>query len=159
MCKRGCRLSDRTKRRVMMVTPRMPVTRHRQIDDVTLDAAQLVIAEAPLLQHPGAEILDHDVRDGDQPFYDLQAFGTSYVQAEAFLVDVRIIEVARGVQIGLEILRRGGAREPPALALRPFDLYDLGAKRAEPARRPWPGPHPTEVHHPDVFKRSRSRHG
>jgi hypothetical protein len=62
------------------------------------------------VQYPGAEILDHDVGDGDQPLRDFQAFGASYVQAEALFVDVRVIEVSRGVQTDLEILRRGGAR-------------------------------------------------
>src|SRR5439155_8833932 len=124
-----------------------------------LDLAQLRIAEAPFLQHPGAEILDHDVRDGDQPLHDLQALGASDVEAEALFVDVGVVEVSRGVQIDLDALRGRGARQPAALILRPLDLYDLGPERAEPARRPWPGPHPAEIDHANVFEGARSRHG
>ena len=123
----------------------MPVTRHRHIDDIRFDRAQLLIAEAPLLQHPGAAILDHDVGDGDQPFDELQAFGALYVETEALLVDVRVIEVPGGVQIDLEILRRGGARQPAALIFRPLDLYDLGPESSQPARGSRSGPHPAEV--------------
>src|SRR6202040_2850735 len=103
------------------------------IDDIRFDFAELPIAEAPLLQHPGAEILNYDVGDGDQPLHDLQAFGASYVETEAFFVDVRVIEISRGVEIDLEILRRGGARQPAALVFRPFDFDDLGSKSTEPA--------------------------
>ena len=67
------RLSDRTERGVMVIATGMAVARHRHIDDVRLDLAQLVIAEAPVPQHARAEILDHDVGDGDQPLHDLQA--------------------------------------------------------------------------------------
>jgi Ca-activated chloride channel family protein len=127
--------------------------------DVRFDPAQLVIAEAPVAQHPRAEVLDDDVGDGDQPLHDLQALGASHVQAEALLVDVRVGEVSRGVQIDLETLRRRGTRQSAALALRPLDLDDLGPEGAQPARRPGPGPHPAEIHHANVFKGSRSRHG
>src|SRR6266436_5954894 len=143
----------------MVMPAGMAVARHRPISDIRLDFAQRLIAEAPLLQYPGAEILNHDVGDGDQPLHDLQAFGASHVQTEALLVDVRVVEVSRGVQIDLEILRRGGARQPAALILRPLDFYDLGPERPQPACGPWPGPHPAEVHHADVFKGSWSRHG
>src|SRR5208283_4115526 len=99
-----------TKCGVMVMPTGMAVPRHRHIDDIRFDLAQLRIAEAPVLQHPGAEILNHDVGDRDQPLHDLQAFGASYVQTETLLVDVCVIEVSRGVQIDLEALRRGRTR-------------------------------------------------
>src|SRR5712691_8093 len=142
----------------MVMAAGMAVARHRDIDDVRLDPAQLRIAEAPFLQHPGAEILDHDIGDGDQPLHDLQALGAADVEAEALLVDVGVVEIPRGVQIDLEVLRRRGTRQPAALILRPLDLYDLGPQSPEPARRPWPGPHPAEIHHANFFKGARSRH-
>src|SRR4029077_10906501 len=80
------------------------------------------------------------------------------IQTETLLVDVHIVEVSRGIQIDLEILRRGGARQPAALVLRPLDFDDLGPKSPEPARRPWPGAHPAEIHHANFFQGSRSRH-
>ncbi len=137
----------------------MAVTRHRHIDDIGLDLAQLVIAEAPFRQHPRAEILDHDIGDGDQPLDDLQAFDAADIQTEALFVDVGVVEISRGIQIDFEIMRRGGARQSAALVLRPLDFDDLGAKGAEPARRPWPRPHPAEIHDADVFQGSRTRHG
>src|SRR6267154_4743337 len=143
----------------MVMPPGMAVTRHRHIDDIRFDLAQLLVAEAPFLQHPGAEILDHDVGDGDQPLHDLQAFGASDIQAEALLVDVGVVEISRGVQIDLKILRRRSTRQPAALILRPLDLDDLGSKSPQPTRGPRPGAHPAEIHHANVFKGSRSRHG
>ena len=152
------RLGNGTECRVVVMPAGMAVARHRHIDDVRLDLALLRIAEAPFLQHPGAEVLNHDVGDGDQPLDDLQAFGASYVETEALLVDVRVIEVSRGVEIDLEILRRGGARQPAALIFRPLDLYDLGPESSQPARGPRSSAHPAEIHHADVLKGSRARH-
>src|SRR5262249_44736296 len=106
-----------------------------------------------------AEILDHDVGNSDQPLDDLQAFGAAHIQAEALLVDVCVIEISGGVEIDLDILRRGGARQPAALILWPLDLDDLRPKGPEPARRPRPGTHPAEIHDADVFKGARTRHG
>src|SRR6266446_2769618 len=143
----------------MVMAAGMAVARHRDIDDIRIDLAQLRIAEAPFLQHPGAEILDHDIGDGDQPLHDLQAPGAADIEAEALFVDVGVVEVPRGVQIDLEVLRRRGTRQPAALILRPLDLYDLGPQSPEPARRPWPGPHPAEIDHANVFEGARSRHG
>src|SRR6266853_644877 len=143
----------------MVMAAGMAVARHRDIDDIRLDLAQLRIAEAPFLQHPGAEILDHDIGDGDQPLHDLEALGAADVEAEALLVDVGVVEIPRGVQIDLEMLRRCAARQPAALVLRPLDLYDLGPESSQPARRPWPGPHPAEIDHANVVEGARSRHG
>ena len=91
----------------MVMPARMAVARHGHIDDIRFDLGQFLIAETPFLQYPGAEILDHDVGDGDQPLHDLQALGASYVQTEALLVDVGVIEVSRGVQVDLEIVGCG----------------------------------------------------
>src|SRR5271169_622742 len=143
----------------MVMPTGMAVPRHRHIDDIRFDLAQLRVAEAPLLQHPGAEILNHDVGDGDQPLHDFQAFGASYIETEALLVDVCVVEVSRGVQIDLEVLRCGGTWEPAALIFRPFNFYDLGPKSPQPTGGPGPGPHPAKVHHANVCKGSRSRHG
>src|SRR4029077_17035672 len=117
----------------------------RYIDDVGLDPALLVVAEAPIAQHPRAEILDHDVADRDQPLDDVEPLGGADIEAEAFLVDIGVVEIARGIEIDLEMLRCGRARQPAALVLRPFDLDDFGAKRAQPARRPGPRPHPAKI--------------
>src|SRR5271168_5103113 len=141
----------------MMMSAGVAVAGHGYVDDSRFDLAQLVIAEAPVMQHPGAEILDHDVGDRDQPLHDLQALGASHIQTEALLVDVRVIEVPRGVQIDLEIVGGGGTRQPAAFVLRPLDFYDLGPKGSEPARGPRPGPHPAEIDDANVFKGSRSR--
>ena len=80
-------------------------------------------------------------------------------EAEALLVDVGVVEIAGGVQIGFETLRRRRTRQPAALILRPLDFDDLGPQSPEPPCGPWPGPHPAEIHHANVFKGSRSRHG
>ena len=152
-------LRDRSERGVVMVPTGMAVARHRHVDDVGFDPAQLVISEPPVPQYPRAEVLDHDIGDADQPLHDLQAFGAPHVQTETLLVDVGVREVSRGIQIDREILRRGGTRQPAALTLWPLDLYDLGTERAEPARGPWPGSHPAEVDYANVFQCTRLRHG
>src|SRR5262249_58622179 len=90
---------------------------------------------------------------------DLQALRAAHVEAEALLVDVCVVEIARRVQIDLQTLRRGRARQAAALIFRPLDLDDLGAERTKPARRPRPGPHPGKVHHADVFESARPSHG
>jgi hypothetical protein len=93
----------------MVMPAGMAVTRHRHIDDIGFDPAQLFVAEAPVAEHARAEILDHDVGDGDQPLGDLQALRGADVEAEALFVDVGVVEIPRGVQINLKLLRRGSA--------------------------------------------------
>ena len=152
------RLRHRAERRVVVMPSGMAVARHRYIDDVRFDAAQHVIAKAPVPQHPRAEILDHDVGHGDQLFRDFQPFRAADVERQAFLVDVGVVEVPRGVEVDLDIPRRRGAGQPAALVLRPLDLDDLGAESAEPACRPRPGPHPGKIDHANIFKGPRSSH-
>src|SRR5262249_45027672 len=95
---------------------------------------------------------------GDQPLDDLKTLRGADIEAEALLVDVGVVEIAAGIEIDLEVLRRRRARQPAALVLRPFDLDDLGAKRAEPARRPGPGSYPAEIDDADAVKGARLRH-
>jgi hypothetical protein len=64
------RLRDRTKGCVMMMSTGKTVARHGNIDDIRFDFAQLLVTETPLLQYSGAEILDHDIGNGDQPLHD-----------------------------------------------------------------------------------------
>src|SRR5437764_14507258 len=99
----------------MVMPADMAVTRHRHIDDIRLYPALLLVAEAPVTEHARAEILDHDVGDADQPLGDLQALRGAHVQAEALFVNVGVVEIPRGVQVDLKLLRGGRAWQPAAL--------------------------------------------
>jgi hypothetical protein len=93
----------------MVMPSGMAVTRHRDIDDVRLDAALFFVPKTPVAQNARTEILDHDVRNRDQPLDDLETLRSTYVKADALLVDIRVVEVSRGVQIDLEMSRCGRA--------------------------------------------------
>src|SRR5437763_747850 len=84
-------------------------------------------------------------------------FRSADVQAEALLVDICIIEVARGVQVDLKVLRGRRTRQPAALVLRPFDLDDLGTESTQPARRPRTRPHPAKVDDPNTRQSLHAR--
>jgi len=71
-----------TKGRVMVMPSVMAVTRHRDIDDVRLDAALFFVPQTPVAQNARTEILDHDVRNRDQPLDDLETLRSAYVKAD-----------------------------------------------------------------------------
>src|SRR5436305_12759425 len=98
----------------MMVPAGVAVTRHRHVDDIRLDPALLLVAETPAAQHPRAEILNDNVGDSDQPLDDVEPLRGADVEAEALLVDVGVIEIARGVQVDLEVLWGRRARQSAA---------------------------------------------
>ena len=75
----------------------------------------------------------------------IQPLRAADVEAEALLVDVSVVEIARGVQIDLEVLWVVVLGKRPALVFGPLNLYDLSAKSAQPACRPGPRPHPAEI--------------
>jgi hypothetical protein len=90
------------------------------------------------------------IRDRDQAFDDVEALCGADVEAKALLVDVGVVEIARSVEIDLELLGGRGAGQPATLILRPFDLDDLRAESAQPAGRPRPRPHPAEIDDADT---------
>src|SRR6266446_287655 len=73
-------------------------------------------------------------------------------------VHIRVVKIPRGIQIHLDILRRGGAGEPAALILWPLYFDNLGPEGPQPAGGPWPGSHPAKIHHANTVKRSGERH-
>src|SRR5580765_4276373 len=44
-------------------------------------------------------------------------------------------------------------------SLSGHSILMISAPRAPSQRVPWPGPHPAEIHHANILKGSRSRHG
>ena len=85
----------------------------------------LVIAKAPLFQRAGLEILDQRIGAFEQAQQHGLALGLRQIERQALLVAVHADEV-RGLAVGV-----GRAPFARLVALRRFDLDDLGAKVAE----------------------------
>ena len=129
-----------------MVATGVAVARHRHVDDVGLDRAHLLVAEAPVPQHARTEVLDHEVGDGDQPLDDLQPLGTAHVQTEALFVDVGVVvklpEVLRVASSPRGVVELG--RRPRSFS--GHSILMISAPRA-PSQRVAQGPasDPTEI--------------
>jgi len=78
---------------------------------------------------------------------------SSPFSVRTLLIDVRVVEIAGGVEIDLEMLRCGRARQAAALVLRPFDLDNFGAEGAQPARCPGTRPDPAKIDNPGTCQR------
>ena len=135
----------------------------RDVDDVRLDLAQLLVAELPALHHPRGEVLDHDVRDGDQALQQLAAARIAEVEGDAELVDVLLAEPVAVVEVRLDVLRTARVRVAIVVVdragRRPLDLDHLGAERAKDARAPGAGAHPAEIDDAYALKCTRAAAG
>ena len=99
----------------------------RSTTSARVDLLQLVRAQAPFLQHPGAEVLDHHVGLGDQPAQDVLALGLAEVQGDGSLVPGDHLPP----QAVPSLLQAVGAGRVPAGML---DLDHVGAPVAEQHR-------------------------
>ena len=142
----GQRLGGRAECGVVLVAAGMAESGHGHVDDVLTQLPELVVAKAPVLEHRRAVVLHHRVRHGNEPADDVHAPWAAYVQGQAHLVGVGVVEAASGVQRWRDAgWRPCGASGPAELPQGPLDLYDLRAECAQPSRSPGAGAHPREV--------------
>ena len=159
----GERLRARPVRAVGVIAAGVSEGGERDVDDVRLDRAQLLVAQLPALHHPRSEVLDHHVRDRDQPLQQLAAARVAEVERDAALVDVLLAEPVAVIEVRLDVL--GPARVRVAIVVvngarrRPLHLDHLGAERAEDARAPGARPHPAEIDDPNALEGARAAAG
>ena len=77
------------------------------VDDVGLDLAQHVVAQAPVVEHAGRKTFRDDIRHRHQLLRDLQPFGMTHVQRDAALARIFVVELSAHVHIGHAGQRRG----------------------------------------------------
>ena len=115
-----------------------------------LQLAQPVVAEAHLLHHAGAEILQHDVGGRHQRREDLLAALGAHVEAQALLAAV----VDREIDALAAHHRLRFAR---LLAAQFLDLDDLGAEVGQDHAAARPRLIPRQFQNPDAFECSAHR--
>ena len=120
-------------------------TRGRDVDEVRIDGADRLRAEAEPVHDAGRVVLDQHVRLRGERAGDRDRLGLLQVEHDAAL---RLPEhpVQAGAAAGVATARR-------------LDLHDLGAHRGEVARRRRAGDHPAEVEHADTGERQARRCG
>src|SRR5437762_553341 len=114
-------LAERVESRTVAIGAVLPEAGDGYENDVLLQLAEAVVAEAHLLHDPGAEVLQHDVGGRHQGGENLLAALGAHVEAEAFLAAV----VDREID-ALAAHHRFGAAGFFATDL--LDLDDLGAE-------------------------------
>jgi hypothetical protein len=117
---------------------------HDQAREVRL---QFGVAQAPLLQRAGLEVLDNHVCVGEKPQDHIAALGCREVQGEALLIAVQAVEHRRLVP---EIGRSGSA----ALVTRwRFDLDDVSTEVAQHLCAEGAGQDPAQIQYADAVQR------
>ena len=118
----------------------LPVGRDRQHDQAGVDAAQVLVAQAPAAHDAGGEVLHHHVADGHQLANERGAVGLAHVQRDAALV-ARQHFPEQGVPVA------GAAPVAKAVTARVLDLYDFSAKVAQVHRSRGAGHEIADVQH------------
>ena len=119
-----------------------------RVDEPRVELRELVVSEPHPIEDAGPEVLEQDVRMGDELPDDLDAFGPGQVEREVAFPDV-LLDVVRGQRV---LAHR---REPREVALRRLDLDDVGAEVVQQARAMRPREHAREVEHADAVQRPR----
>ena len=131
--------------------------RVRDVDDVGLDAGELVVGKAHAGEYAGSEVLGDRVGDGDELAQQLLAALLAKVDRDPELLDVVVVEGAAEVDAAPVVdERRHPAQDVPgALSHRVLDADHLGAERGEELGRAGPGQLAGEVADADVRERGR----
>jgi hypothetical protein len=90
----GERLGYAASGLIVVVSPRLTKAGLRDIDNIGLKLAQLLVSQAPVLHHPGAEVLDDNVRNGNETLDEIQATWASHVHSDPQLVGAGIVKLA-----------------------------------------------------------------
>ena len=134
--------------RPVAVGPRLAVARDAEQDHPGVALAQLLVAEAPLGQRAGAEVLDHHVRDGGEPLDELHALGRVQVGGDGLLAapDDRPAQRAALVERAHLTQRVAAAGQ--------LDLDDLGTEVGQQRRRVTGGEHRAQTENPHPCQRT-----
>src|SRR5208337_3061092 len=84
----GYRLRDRVVTGPAGIRTELAPSGNRHVNDVRLERAYRLVADAPFVHGPGLEIFDHDVGFGGQLEEDLAPLTASEVEAQAALVTI-----------------------------------------------------------------------
>ena len=135
----------------------LAVSRQRHDDDLGVDAAKVVGAEAQPRHRADPEVVDDDIADGHQPLYDFPCCGISEIDPDASLVGVVQVEHARRIRSERHASRRIGQPPEHAEVRRRLEFDHIGTEMCELLRAEWAGPDPAEVAYADTRKRKRCR--
>src|SRR6266849_4320998 len=127
----------------------------RGIDDASVALAQGLVGEPQAFHHPGAIILDHDLRGFDQLEKNGAALRPLEVERDRGLVAVDALEIAgEGAQL---VARMERTDLPRAVAFERLDLDHFGALVGEHHGAERPGQHLGEVDDAQALERARRR--
>ena len=120
-------------------------SRNGGVNDIVPTGTDILIAQALLFEVAGYQVMHENVGHRREPQNDLPAFGLAHVDGNAVLV---------AIQYGVISLRSGSQIEyhPHRVALRWFDLDDLGAHVSEYLGAARPGNELCNVGYFDSFK-------
>src|SRR6185295_14464761 len=147
--------------------------RRAHVDGAGVDLVDALPGEPPAGEDFAAEVLDHRVRDADEPRGQVETLGMTRVQADGQLAVVQDREVRRRVvgllAVGVPPAVQGALPGRELLLLRALDdwarvsrvavivprshaldVNDLRAEVGEQARRPWPHGLPREIEDTDA---------
>jgi hypothetical protein len=136
---------------IVVLGPRRPLHRHRDIDDVPLDRADGLVAKAEFFHRARSEVVGDDVAGSDQTAGQFLALGGLQIERDAALGAVTVCEIAAAVDPRLAVLV-GPAAAQGIHALVAFDLDNIGAVVGEQLCGERTGADPGEVGDPDAFE-------
>ena len=143
----GHRLGEGAEGAAFGVRPGLAESGDPQHHQGRVDLLQIVGPEAPFLQHPGPEVLDHHVGLGDQPAQDVLALGLAEVQGDGPLVPGDHLPPQAVPVLGQAV---GAGRVAPGV----LDLDDVGAPVAEQHRGDRRGVDRAQVQDPQPGQRA-----
>ena len=118
------RFPDRAESGQVAVRPGLPESGKPQHDQAGIFRREPFVAQSPLLQRPGPEVLDDDVCVPRDPANDLLPFGCAKVDGHRLLVAVLHVPPEGGAPVQLSPFAKG-------IALGRLDLDDFGAELGE----------------------------
>ena len=141
------RVGDPGEAGQVAVRARLAVGRHPDEDHPRVQLLHRLVVEAPPLEHPGPEVLDHDVDLGDELAEDLAPLRRPEVEGDRPLVAALAEPHQRVAAVG-----PGAEAAEVVPGARSLDLDDVGTELTEHRRAVRPGDVGAEVEHPDAVK-------
>jgi hypothetical protein len=123
----------------------------RAVDEAGVARAEGLVAEAALVGEPGPEALDEDVGAVGEPEDGLEAGGVGQAERDRALARVRAEEHRADA-----VDERRAPRARLVAAVRPLDLDDVRAERAEDLRAVRPRERRRDVEHPQAGERQEA---
>jgi len=139
---------------LVLPRPVEPECRHPHHDQRGVDGGQIVVADAPILEDAGAEILDEDVTAADELLEQCNAARVPEIEGQPLLVGVRSMKERTPLPEPIVVGTLVGDEPHPVDALDGLDVYDLGAQRCEEVPGDRSGPELGQVEHPQAAQRT-----